>query len=96
MSKNKNNIDEQNEDQPTESGSPASASDPQPTESGSPAFITDLLNNGTTVLTAKTRDELSEMVNNIPADCSYTTGAVGRNYDTGMFTLRIDLTNKEK
>ena len=91
MSKNKNNIDEQNEDQPTESGSPASASDPQPTESGFPAFITDLLNNGTTVLTAKTRDELAEMVNNIPADVRYAAGASGFNPETGAFTLRVDI-----
>lgn len=93
MSKNKNNIDEQNEDQSTESGSPASASAPQSTESGSPAFITDLLNNGTTVLTAKTRDELTEMVNDIPADVRYGAGAVGFNQETGDFTLRVDIIN---
>lgn len=93
MSKNKNNIDEQNEDQPTESGSPASASDPQPTESGSPDFITDLLKNGTVTLTANTPEELAEMVDNIPAECHYGAGAIGKDRETGVFLLRLDITN---
>ena len=62
-------------------------------ESGSPAFIKELLETGTTILTAKTRDELAEMVNNIPADCSYMAGAVGFNPETGDFSLRLDITN---
>lgn len=64
-----------------------------PTENGSPAFVEDLLKNGTTILTAKTRDELAEMVNDIPADCSYGAGAVGFNPETGCFSLRLDITN---
>lgn len=56
-----------------------------------PSYIEDLLKNGTAVLTAKTRDELAEMVNNIPADCSYGAGAVGFNPETGVFTLRVDI-----
>ena len=60
-----------------------------------PAYIDGLLKNGTTILTAKTRDELAEMVNAIPADVKYGTGAVGHNHDTGAFTLRIDLTSKD-
>ena len=66
----------------------------QPVESGSPAFIKQLLETGTTILTAKSRDELAEMVNNIPADCSYGAGAVGYNPETGDFSLRLDITNK--
>ena len=62
-------------------------------ESGSPAFMKELLETGTTILTAKTRDELAEMVNNIPADCSYGAGAVGYNPETGDFSLRLDITN---
>ena len=58
-----------------------------------PAYIGDLLKNGTAILTAKTRDELAEMVNNIPADCSYMAGAVGFNPETGDFSLRLDITN---
>ena len=45
------------------------------------------------VLTAKTREELAEMVNDIPADVKYGAGAVGKNPDTGLFSLRIDITN---
>ena len=62
-------------------------------ESGSPAFIKQLLETGTTLLPAKTRDELAEMVNDIPADCSYGAGAVGYNPETGDFSLRLDITN---
>ena len=63
-------------------------------ESGSPAFMKELLKTGTTILIAKTRDELAEMVNNIPADCSYGAGAVGYNPETGDFSLRLDIMNK--
>ena len=58
-----------------------------------PDFVKELLDNGTAILTAKTRDELAEMVNNIPADCSYGAGAVGYNPETGDFSLRLDITN---
>ena len=63
------------------------------TETKQPAFVEELLKNGTTVLTAKTREELAEMVDNIPAECHYGAGAVGKNPDTGLFSLRIDITN---
>lgn len=53
----------------------------------------ELLKNGTTVLTAKTRDELAEMVNDIPADVKISVGAVAHNTETGAFTLRVDITN---
>ena len=56
-----------------------------------PAYIDELLTNGTAILTAKTRDELAEMVNDIPADCKYGAGAIGKNYETGVFTLQVDL-----
>ena len=65
------------------------------TDNKQPAYLDELLNNGTTILTAKTRDELAEMVNAIPADVKYGAGAVGHNHDTGAFTLRIDLTSKD-
>ena len=66
----------------------------QPAESGSPAFMKELLETGTTILTAKSRDELAEMVNDIPADCSYGAGAVGYNPETSDFSLRLDINNK--
>ena len=58
-----------------------------------PAYVADLLLNGNTVLTAKTRDELAEMVNDIPANVKYGVGAVGFNPDAGVFTLRVDIIN---
>ena len=60
-----------------------------------PAFVGELLLNGSVVLTAKSRDELAKMVDEIPADCSYGAGAVGRNIETGEYCLRIDLTSKD-
>ena len=72
---------------------PAADGSPVSTEK-QPAYIDELLKNGTTILTAKTRDELAEMVNDIPADCSYMAGAVGYNPETGEFSLRLDITNK--
>jgi NCAIR mutase (PurE)-related protein len=58
-----------------------------------PAHVAELLKNNTAVLTAKTRDELAEMVNDIPADVAYQAGAVGHNHETGEYTLRIDIAN---
>lgn len=66
------------------------ANTPQPQQT---AYIDELLKNGTTTLKAKTRDELAEMVNNIPADVHYGAGAVGFNPETGDFSLRLDITN---
>jgi len=57
-----------------------------------PPCIAELLLNGTVILEAPTRDELAEMVNNIPADCKYAVGAVGRKRD-GAFQLRVDTMN---
>lgn len=56
-----------------------------------PAFLAELLTEGTTTLTAKTLDELTDMIDNIPATCSYGAGAVGRNRESGCYTLRLDL-----
>ena len=57
------------------------------------SYVEELLKNGTVILTANSREELAEMVNDIPADCHYGAGAVGKNPDTGLFSLRIDITN---
>ena len=58
-----------------------------------PAHVAELLKNNTAVLTAKTRDELAEMVNDIPADVAYQAGAVGHNHEMGEYSLRIDIAN---
>lgn len=59
------------------------------------AHVAELLLNGTVTLTASSREELAAMVNDIPADCSYGAGAVGRHPETGEYSLRIDLTPKD-
>lgn len=56
-----------------------------------PAYVDELLKNGTVTLTAKTRDKLYKMVSKIPADVKYGAGAVGKNFETGVFTLRLDI-----
>ena len=58
-----------------------------------PAYVKELMEKGAVVLTGRTPDELAEMVDNIPAECHYGAGAVGKNPDTGLFSLRIDITN---
>lgn len=65
----------------------------QPTESGTPAYVDELLKNGAAILTASSREELAEMVNDIPADVRYGAGAVGFNPETGAYTLRVDIIN---
>ena len=69
------------------------AIDEQNQEQNQPAYVAELLLNGTVTLTANTREELAEIVDNIPAECHYGAGAVGKNPDTGLFSLRIDITN---
>lgn len=58
-----------------------------------PAYVEELLKNGTAVLTAKTREELADMVNDIPTNVRYGAGAAGYNPETGAFTLRVDIIN---
>lgn len=64
-------------------------------ETKQPAYVEELLKNGTVTLTAKTRDELSEMVNDIPANVRYGSGAVGKNPEMGDFSLRLDVINSK-
>lgn len=60
-------------------------------ESSQPAFMEELLSKGTVVLEAPTRENLADMVNEIPADCKYCVGAVGRKHDGSAYTLRVDI-----
>ena len=69
--------------------------DEQSQEQNQPAYVAELLLNGTVTLTASTREDLAAMVNDIPADCSYGAGAVGRHPETDLYSLRIDLTTNE-
>ena len=59
-----------------------------------PAHIAELLLNGKALFAANTPEEVAAMVKDIPADCSFSTGAIGKNPDTGAFTLRVDLITK--
>ncbi len=56
-----------------------------------PTVYDDLLKNGTAVLSAPSREELTELVNNIPADCKYAVGAVGRKQDGSTYTIQVDV-----
>jgi hypothetical protein len=60
-------------------------------QAAQPDYVADLLKNGTTTITAPTREELAEMLDQIPADVRIGTGAVGQNRDTGLFSIRIDI-----
>lgn len=62
----------------------------QAVESGKTAFIEELLTKGSAVLEAPTREALAEMVDNIPAECKYAVGAVGRKGDGSGYTLKVD------
>ena len=56
-----------------------------------PAYVADLLLNGTAIIEAPNREALAEMLNDIPADCRYSVGAVGRKQDGSAYTLRVDI-----
>ena len=60
-------------------------------ETQQPSVYDDLLKNGTAVLEAPTREALTELVDNIPADVRYAVGAVGRKQDGSAYTLRVDI-----
>lgn len=65
-------------------------------QAAQPDYVADLLKNGTATITAPTREELADMLDQIPADVRVGAGAVGRNSETGAFTLLIHLIkNKE-
>ncbi len=62
-----------------------------PKENKQPTVYDDLLKNGTAILEAPTREALAELVDNIPADCKYCVGAVGRKGDGSAYTIRVDI-----
>lgn len=55
-----------------------------------PAHVEELLKNGKVVLEAPTMEALVDMVNDIPADCRYSVGAVGHKAD-GTRVLQVDI-----
>ena len=77
------------------------AQQPKPSEmegatskTGTASYIDELTKNGQAIIEAKTREELAELVENIPADISYAVGAVGQNYDRGTYQIQVNLTKK--
>lgn len=65
----------------------------QAQEPEQPGYITELLDKGTVILRAASRDEFGEMIDFIPAAVRYAAGAIGKNPTTGLYTLRIDIIN---
>lgn len=62
-----------------------------PSKAEQPGYVTELLEKGTVILRAASRDEFGEMINTIPASVRYAAGAIGMNTKTGLFSLRIYL-----
>jgi hypothetical protein len=58
-----------------------------------PSVFDVLLKNGTAVLEAPTIEALNDLVDQIPADCRYSVGAVGRKGDGSAYTLRVTINN---
>ncbi len=65
-------------------------------QEAAPDYVAELMLNGTAVITAATPEQLAEMVNAIPADCSYGAGAVGFNSENGLYCLRLHLNKIDK
>ena len=59
-------------------------------EAKMPYFLDELKDKGTVTLTATSREELAEMVADIPADIKYGAGAVGKTVE-GVYSLRLDI-----
>ena len=55
-----------------------------------PGFLAELKDKGTVTLTATSREELAEMIADIPADIKYGAGAVGKTVE-GVYSLRLDI-----
>ena len=55
-----------------------------------PAYVKELLEKGVAVLSGRSREELAEMLDNIPADCSYYAGCITKSYDTGLYRQQVN------
>ena len=55
-----------------------------------PDYVKELLEKGVVVLSGRTREELNEMLQSIPADLPYYTGAVAFYYDKGLYRLQVN------
>ena len=55
-----------------------------------PAYVKELLEKGVAVLSGRSREELAEMLDNIPTDCSYYAGCITKSYDTGLYRIQVN------
>ena len=55
-----------------------------------PAFVKELQEKGVAVLSGRSREELAEMLDNIPSDCSYYAGCITKSYDTGLYRIQVN------
>ena len=55
-----------------------------------PDYVKELMEKGVTVLSGRSREELAEMLDNIPADCSYYAGCITKSYDTGLYRIQVN------
>ena len=60
-------------------------------ETQQPSVYDEMLKNGKAVLEAPTREALAELVDNIPADCKYRVGCVGRKQDGSAYTIQVEI-----
>ena len=56
-----------------------------------PDYVKTLREKGVVVLSGRSRGELDEMLESIPADCSYYCGAVSYYYEKGLYRLQVNL-----
>ena len=66
-----------------------------PEQPQQPAYIQELLTNGTVTLTATDREDFGDLIDAIPAKVRYAAGAIGKNPETGIFALRLDLVTND-
>lgn len=52
-------------------------------------IIEQLEQSGSATISAQSREELAEILDDLPADVSYAAGAVGQERDTGRLSLTI-------
>lgn len=76
------------EEAKAENPQPETQQEQQPTGG---EFLQTLNEKGTAIISSPTREGLGEIINTIPAEVKYSVGAVGRNYEAGVYTLRLDL-----
>ena len=71
------------------------AKEPTAPQNEQPAYVQELLTNGTVILTASDREDFGDLIATIPAKVRYAAGAIGKNPETGVFSLRLDLVTND-